>query len=170
MRGAGPGLVFALAFAAAAPAHGQTVHIVRHAEKAMTGADPGLTPEGQARAAALAELLTEAPDLILTSPALRTRLTAAPTAMRFERPVEAVPLDDGLDAHVAATVARLRALAPDQTALVVGHSNTAPLIARGLGVEAMDMADCEYDRRLIVTLSDAGAAVRAERYGAASDC
>jgi len=36
---------------------------------------------------------------------------------------------------------------------VVGHSNTIPLIARALGVEAADMRECEYDRLTRVDLN-----------------
>ena len=148
----------------------QTVYVVRHAEKVDAGADPVLSSEGQARAEALAALLDGPIDLILTSPLQRTRLTAGPTAERFSVDVRPVPLDGGIATHLEETVARIRSLRPDQTALVVGHSNTVPLIVRALGGEASDMPDCEYDRLTILTLSETGGAAAVRRYGAGSTC
>src|SRR5690606_38607015 len=99
-------LAAALTLLTATSAMAQTVIIVRHAEKADASADPVLSAAGQARAQALAAELAEAhPVLVLTSPLQRTILTGAPTAEHHSAPSEAVSLEGGGAAHIAATVA-----------------------------------------------------------------
>ena len=149
MRRTGRGLVAAaLSLLIAGPALAQTVILVRHAEKADASADPVLSDEGQARAAALAAALADAgPDHVFTSPLQRTQLTAAPTATAHGLRIEPVSLDGGGAAHIAAVAERVRAAPENAVVLVVGHSNTVPLIARALGYAgAADMPECEYDR------------------------
>lgn len=165
-------LATAVSLLTATTALAQTVYIVRHAEKADVSADPGLSEDGQARAQALADALRDAhPVLVLTSPLQRTIQTGAPTADYHSAPSEPVSLDGGGAAHVAATVARVRALPADATVLIVGHSNTVPLIARALGyAEAADMAECEYDRMTVVHLDGDETHGEVRRYGAASSC
>jgi broad specificity phosphatase PhoE len=156
---------------AASAASAQTVYIVRHAEKADASADPELSPAGQERAEALAAALREAhPSLVLTSPLKRTRLTAGPTADYHSAPVEVVSLAGGGAAHVEAAAARVRALPADAAVLIVGHSNTVPLIARALGGEATDMDECEYDRLIVLRLDGAQTQSVVRRYGAPSAC
>lgn len=158
---------------AASTAAAQTVIVVRHAEKADASADPLLSEAGQARARALAAQLTDAhPSVILTSPLQRTILTAAPTAEHHSVASEAVPLNGGVQAHLAAIVARVQALPEDATILIVGHSNTVPLIARALGyAEAADMPECEYDRLTTLHLLGEGRAhAIVSRYGEPTTC
>lgn len=166
-------LAAALMLAAALPAAAQTVVIVRHAEKVDSSADPLLSEAGQARARALAATLVDAhPSVILTSPLKRTVLTAAPTADYHSVTSEAVPLDDGLQAHLAAIVARVEAAPDDSTILIVGHSNTVPLIARALGyADAADMPECEYDRLTTLHLMGEGRAHGVvSRFGEPTTC
>lgn len=150
----------------------QTVYIVRHAEKADGGSDPMLSEAGLERADALATALREAhPDLILVSPMQRTALTAAPTAAHHGVTPVVVPFDDGVQGQVAATVARVRALPPEAVVLIVGHSNTAPLIARGLGyAEAADMPNCEFSRLTRLTLRGGSVMATVMPYGRRDDC
>lgn len=169
-------LAAALSLATVVPAMAQTVIIVRHAEKtdpaAGLDADPALSAAGQARAEALAAALADAhPSVILTSPLQRTILTAAPTADYHSATSEAVPLDGGVQAHVAATAARVRALPDDATVLIVGHSNTVPLIARALGhAEAADMPECEYDRMTRLKLAGDSVMAIVTTYGERTTC
>lgn len=165
-------LAAALTLLTASSAMAQTVYLVRHAEKADAGADPVLSEAGQVRAAALSAALAEAhPDHIFTSPLQRTRLTAAPTAGFHSATVEPVDLDGGAAAHVAAIAERVRALPDDAVVLIVGHSNTVPLIARALGfAEAADMPECEYDRMIVLHLMGAAAPGQVSRYGAPTSC
>jgi broad specificity phosphatase PhoE len=165
-------LAAALSLLTATSAMAQTVYIVRHAEKADASADPVLSAAGTERAGALAAALADAhPDLILISPLQRTALTAAPTAAYHSVTPAAVPFDGGTQGQIAATVARVRALPSDAVVLIVGHSNTVPLIARALGyAEAADMPECEFDRMTVLHLMGDGAHGQVSRYGAASTC
>lgn len=165
-------LATALSLLTAAPVLAQTVVIVRHAEKADASADPALSEAGRARAQALSAALRDAhPVLVLTSPLQRTIQTGAPTAEYHSAASEPVSLDGGGAAHVAATVARIRALPEDATVLVVGHSNTVPLIARALGyAEAADMPECEYDRMTVLHLMGDAAHGEVSRYGEPTTC
>jgi hypothetical protein len=106
------------------------VYATRHAEKWDTGADPGLTPEGVARAEALRDLLHDAPlDAVHATEWLRTQATAEPTAVdhglavitTFDPETELAPY--------------LLALDPAPTVLSVGHSYTVSDFLVGLGVD-----------------------------------
>ena len=166
-------LAAALSLLTAGSAMAQTVYLVRHAEKADASSDPVLSEAGQARAAALATALTDAhPGYVFTSPLQRTGLTAAPTADYHSTTPEAVSLDGGIQAHLAAIVARVEATPDDATILIVGHSNTVPLIARALGyAEAADMPECEYDRLTTLHLMGEGRAHGVvSRYGEPTTC
>ncbi|NJC41891.1 broad specificity phosphatase PhoE [Brevundimonas alba] len=166
-------LAAAITLLSATSALAQTVIIVRHAEKADASADPVLSEAGQARARALsAELADDHPSIILTSPLQRTRLTAAPTAEANSVISEAIALDGGVQAHLAAILARVEAAPDDAVILIVGHSNTVPLIARALGyTDAPDMPDCEYDRLITLHLLGEGRAHAIPgRYGASTTC
>ncbi|MGZ9113538.1 MAG: histidine phosphatase family protein [Brevundimonas sp.] len=165
-------LAAALSLLSVTSAMAQTVYLVRHAEKVDASADPVLSAAGQARAAALSAALAEAhPGHIFTSPLQRTRLTAAPTAAFHSVTVEPVGLDGGAAAHVATIAERVRALPDDAVVLIVGHSNTVPLIARALGyAEAADMPDCEYDRMTTLHLMGDAAHGQVSRYGAPATC
>ena len=117
----------ALLLLTALPAAAQEIILVRHAEKGSEP-DPGLTPDGQARAQELAKLLKATPPvMILTSPARRTQETAAPAAAQAGITAEVVPIPPGdMPAHVKQLAEKLSALKPGQVALVVGHSNSVP--------------------------------------------
>lgn len=165
-------LAAAVSLLTAGPALAQTVYLVRHAEKADAGSDPLLSEAGEARARALANVLSDVDvDLVLTSPLQRTRLTAALSAAAHATTPEVIGFDGGTPAHVAAVVARIRSMSDDDTVLVVGHSNTIPLIARALGyAEAADMPDCEYDRVTMLHLMGDAAHGMVSRYGAPTTC
>lgn len=165
-------LAAAISLLTAGSAMAQTVYIVRHAEKADASADPVLSAVGTERAGALAAALVDAhPGLILVSPLQRTALTAAPTAEYHDVTPTVVPFDGGAAGQVAATVARVRALPADAVVLIVGHSNTVPLIARALGyAEAADMPECEFDRLTVLHLMGDGAHGQVSRYGAPANC
>lgn len=165
-------LAAAVSLLAAASAAAQTVVIVRHAEKADASADPVLSEAGTARAEALAQRTRDLhPSVILTSPLQRTRLTAEPSARSHSVTPEAISLDGGGAAHVARIVERVRALSPDDSVLIVGHSNTVPLIARALGyAEAADMPECEYDRYTELKMQGGSVMAMVGTYGARTTC
>ncbi|MFI5075863.1 MAG: histidine phosphatase family protein, partial [Vicinamibacteria bacterium] len=80
MRILGPAVALLLTAAPYAAAQ-QAVIVVRHAEKADQTPDSALSPKGQVRAKALADLLRGAGVThVITSEYLRTRETAAPLA------------------------------------------------------------------------------------------
>lgn len=155
---------------AAQPAAAQTVILVRHAEKVDASADPLLSEAGLARAQALAAVTAQAGlSHVWSTPLQRTRLTAAPAAEAAGLTVQTLDLTGGGAAHIARTVETLRGLGADDVALVVGHSNTVPAIARALGVpNVADMSDCEYDRLYVIELKEGAARAVTGRYGAPS--
>ncbi|MBX9575915.1 MAG: histidine phosphatase family protein [Caulobacteraceae bacterium] len=156
---------------AAGAASAQTVVLVRHAEKADASRDPALSEAGARRAADLGAAFGDhGPELVVVSPLQRTFLTAVPTLDAFDPDMKVVTLDQGVEAHVAAVAAEVRSRPRDALILVVGHSNTVPLIARALGVEAADMPDCEYDRMTRIVLNGDVPTVAVTRYGSPSTC
>jgi broad specificity phosphatase PhoE len=145
-----PVLLAAWSFALAAqPA--RTVILVRHAERAGgTGADVGISDAGRRRAEALARMLADANvKRIYISEVPRTGQTAEPLASRLHIRPEVVPAKD-----IEGLVAKLRAGAPDEVVLVVGHSNTLPEIIKLLGGGSVPpIGDSEYDRLFVATLT-----------------
>lgn len=134
------------------------IFIVRHAEKvsgAGVGNDPGLLPEGRARAALLRQMLRDVPlAAVFTSQYQRTQLTAKPTADDHKLPLRVHP-----GAEMKSLADTLRADFKDQNVLVVGHINTAPELLKELGVELkLDIQDSEYDNLFLVTLDREGKA------------
>ena len=165
-------LFLALAFmlAGATMASAQTVIVVRHAEKTADSVDPGLSEAGQARAAELAQALSGAGVThVFVTPLARTRGTAAPTAQAAGLQSIDVDLGGGVSTHVGRIVEQVRALPQESVVLIVGHSNTVPAIVRGLGGEAAEMTECEYDRLTVLRLRDDGASTVRARYGAATE-
>jgi broad specificity phosphatase PhoE len=165
-------LATALSLLIVSPAFAKTVILVRHGEKADAGADPLLSEAGHARATALAEAIADArPSHVFTSTLKRTELTARPAAKFHSVTIEAVGMNGGAAAHVADTAARVRALPDEAVVLVVGHSNTIPLIARALGYKAAaDMPECEYDRLTVLDLHNDRATAVVGRYGTPTTC
>jgi broad specificity phosphatase PhoE len=157
-------LVLATVFiAVVTPLDGQTVAstivvLVRHAEKATSPEDPGLTEGGRARAEALAEALRDARvDAVITSHYERTRKTAEPVAAA--RHLTPVLIRAGTDtsAHVREVAAAVRSQAAGGLVLVVGHTNTIPPIIAALGGPQLpDICDGEYARLFTLVLPPGG--------------
>ncbi|QCU72480.1 histidine phosphatase family protein [Luteimonas yindakuii] len=104
--------------------------VVRHAEKAAAPADdPPLSEAGRARAQALATLLADVPlSAIYSTPTRRTRETARPVAAA--KGLEVREYDGGKPPTETVTVLHLRHVG--QQVLVVGHSNTVPMLVSTL--------------------------------------
>ena len=166
-------LATALTLVTAGSAMAQTVILVRHAEKADASSDPVLSELGQRRAMDLAVALSDS-DLthVFTSPLQRTVLTARPAAEAHAINPEAISFEGGTEAHILRIAERIRGLPDDAVVLVVGHSNTVPLIARALGETGpSEMAECEYDRLTILSVEDDGDSPAViGRYGAPANC
>jgi broad specificity phosphatase PhoE len=158
---------FMLAACASAPfaePDDQHIYLVRHAEK-EPGRDPQLTPDGRARAAALATRLSKAKlSTIYSTNLRRTTQTAGPIALATEIPVifyDPSQLDE--------FASQLRTQSGN--ILVVGHSNTTPILAAALGGEAGApiIEATEYDRLYVLTIKDGNVTTEIERYGAPSE-
>jgi 2,3-bisphosphoglycerate-dependent phosphoglycerate mutase len=158
-------MIFAVALVAAVvvwklgTSDSTTLVVIRHAEKDLAGGgDPGLSPEGTARAALLAHMFAgNAPvgrlDAIYVSPTVRTQATAAPLASALNlTPV--VSADEGPKA-----LAR-RALHEHAggRVLIVGHSVTVPAIVTELtgNHDIPIMGESEYGTMYIVTVPRIG--------------
>ncbi len=159
-----------------------TVILVRHAEKvddisANPAADPVLSAAGIVRAEALAAALKDAGVTnIITTSLQRTILTAKPIAASRRITPQVMTIErNGLKQHIDAVVAAVRAptLTKNAVVLVVGHSNTVPLIVAALGGPTIpQMCESDYSS-MFVLMPDATGGVRLIRsqYGqlAASD-
>jgi broad specificity phosphatase PhoE len=157
--------------AAPAPVAARTVYLVRHAEKGTEPAnDPPLTAAGQARAQALAVALADAGvRSVLTTQLLRTRETARPLAEKLGLQGQVVGVSGAAKAHAEAVAAAVKSQ-PAGAVLVVGHSNTVPLIIEALGGPAMPMiCDSQYANLYVVQLwADGKVTLARTEYGARS--
>lgn len=141
-RAAGGGLGLLLAILLCAPAAAlDAVYLVRHAEKSEgwpqdrdLDAFWPLSPAGQVRAEFLASRLENAGiAAVYTSRTTRTLSTGLPLANRTRVSIAA---DDGsiLPEKMNAFLAEVRGKHPgDKAVLIVGHSNTIPLLLLRLG-------------------------------------
>jgi len=126
------------------------IFIVRHAEKASTGdKDPDLSPEGQKRANALADILK---DSYITSVFVtefkRTQETGTPAARGAHLTPTVVPANE-----IGALLNKLRAL--NGNALVVGHGNTIPDLLKALGIATpISIHDDDYSEIFVVLVGD----------------
>jgi phosphohistidine phosphatase SixA len=149
----------ALAVPAAAQ---QTIFLVRHAERADSGAgvapmmdtDPELSEKGRARAEALASILEDAGiTAIYTTQYKRTLQTAEPLAKALGLKPIVVDAKD-----TASLVAKLQA---GGSALVVGHSNTVGGVIKQLGIaEPVTIGDQDYDHLFVVVRAEKPVLVR----------
>ena len=137
------------------------VIVVRHAEKAaVEGSDPPLSEAGVRRAQELARIAEEAGvTAVYTTQFRRATETARPLATRLNitsTPVEATRENAGT---YAATLARdILTRHEGQTVMVIGHSNTVPMIVEALGGRrpaAIDDAT-EFDRIFVVIVRRPG--------------
>ena len=149
------------------------IYVVRHAEKAAAPADdPPLTERGQARAAALARVLHDAPiGAVIVTQRQRTALTAAPTVLRHGATLHVIAFGaDGMPAHAQRVADSARALAArtGRGVLVVGHSNTVGLVVRALGGPVVgELCDSQHATLFSVLPQRGGVATTRASYGAA---
>jgi broad specificity phosphatase PhoE len=142
--------------AAQAASETTTIFLVRHAERASDDPqDPGLTPEGIARAQELARILGDAGlTAVWSTPFRRTMDTARPIATKAGVDIQT---DDPRDQAAMQTfVERLKT--GSGRVLVSGHSNTTPALVEALGGDPVAaLPETEYDRLYIVTIGPDGA-------------
>ncbi len=110
---------------------GSTVILVRHAERYHEPGDPSLTPEGAARAERLAALFGDKGGTpvarVFSSEVRRTHDTAEPLAHKLGLPVTVVPAKD-----MTGLLSQIRAASREGASVVVGHSNTVPMLVSQL--------------------------------------
>lgn len=142
-----------------------TVILVRHAEKMKIHGndDPGLTAQGEERAAELARALGSAGvTAVFASQYKRTYLTAEPVAKKLGLKVQQVNAD-----KTAELVDHLLKEHAGKTSLVVGHSDTVPEIIAALGGPKLpELGDNEYDSLFILTRSNGQTSVTKLKFGA----
>ncbi len=153
-----------------------TVVLVRHADRLDSSPNTNLSAAGLTRAQALAEVAGEARVVaIFTTDFCRTAQTAQPLAGLLALPLNVqqsnnpaaglgncnpaitVPVN-GLPAQVSSVadlVDHIMGEHAGQVVLVVGHSDTVPLMVEDLGDGAfspVQIGSAEYDRLFIVTV------------------
>ncbi|MEQ8471064.1 MAG: phosphoglycerate mutase family protein [Marinoscillum sp.] len=131
-----------------------TFILMRHAEKVADGTeDPVLTPEGEARAERLKNMLaSQDVKAIFSTPYKRTKLTVEPLAEHKSLDIqEYQPFTKGfiselLEKHTGGTV------------VISGHSNTIPLMVNELiGADKFEqLTEDDYNDLFIVTVMKAG--------------
>lgn len=137
-----------------------TIVLVRHAEKQLGAiSDAPLTPEGEQRAARLAQMFGDAEAYgrignIYVSDTRRSQQTAAGLAQRLS--LTPVIVEGKSDAKALAR--RVMRENRGGRALIVGHSNTVPqLVAALAGVENVPaMGEEEFDTVYFVTVPTIG--------------
>jgi phosphohistidine phosphatase SixA len=130
----------------------RTIFLVRHAEKSGADSDT-LSPAGEKRAECLAKMLKDANiKTIYVTDAKRTQQTAAPLAKALKLTPTILPAKD------PNTLIRDLFYGSGGDILVVGHSDTLPFIlARIKAGTVPAIADNEYDRLFVVTISESAA-------------
>ena len=144
-----------------ATANSTVIIVIRHAEKVVQdgGMDPPLSEAGEARAALLARMFGDATkpghiDAIYVTPTLRNRMTAAPLAARLGVTPTVTPSDDP-----TALANRVLREHPGGRILVVGHSDTVPVIAAALsGASVPPIGADEYGTMYIIIVPRIGQA------------
>ena len=132
-----------------------TIYLVRHAEKELSTddpKDPPLTPCGEQRAAGLEVFLSSVQlDAVYSSDYARTRSTAQPVAQN--RNMETRLYDHKKPEEFAKLL-----LERGENALVVGHSNSTPVLAGLLVGEELEPIDESIYNRIyqVVIIKDKG--------------
>jgi broad specificity phosphatase PhoE len=146
------------------------VLLVRHAEKASDAEDSPLTEAGARRAQALVGVAEGAGvSAIYSTQFRRNRDTAQPLSDRLKLAVTELPIPDLQNSgDYGKTLARdITEKHAGQTVLVIGHSNTIPLVLEALTNQPSPVKGAEYSDLFIVTVPPSGPArlIKAQ-YGA----
>ena len=132
-----------------------TIIFVRHAEKAAEPADdPSLSAAGRQRVAELTRQLRDADvvagiDAIYSTPFRRTQETAQPIADALDLPINTYD-----PADTEAVLENILREHKGKIILVVGHSNTVPVLIANLGASKNVPAihEDEYDNIYIISI------------------
>ncbi len=141
------------------------VYLVRHTEKVTdVESDPPLSAMGAARAVSLARDLASAGiDRVLSTPFERTRATATPFAQQKDIKIESMEVS-GLEAHIEEMASIVEA-SPGLKFLIVGHSNTVPLVIARLGGPQIEINEDQYGDLFVLTIDESSVEFRRQRYG-----
>ena len=139
-----------------------TVVLIRHAEKQVGAiSDAPLAPEGEVRAARLAQMFGDASEFgrlqkIYVTDTRRTQQTAAGVAQRLTLTPDIVTVKSSSRDLASRVLKENRG----GLALVVGHSNTIPEIVAALARrdDVPPIADDEFDTLYVVTVPTIGRA------------
>ena len=132
-----------------------TIIFVRHAEKVATPANnPSLSPAGRQRVAELTRQLVDADvvagiDAIYSTPYKRTQETVRPLADALNLPINNYDASD--TEEVLTTILKKH---KGKIILVVGHSNTVPVLIFNLGAskKVPPIDENEYDNIYIISI------------------
>ena len=132
-----------------------TIIFVRHAEKVVdAGDDPSLSPAGNRRAAELARQMVDADvvagvDALYATKFKRSRETVEPLAKALGLEINEYDAED--TEGVLETILRTH---KGKIILVVGHSDTSPLLIADLGASknVPPIADNEYDNIYLISI------------------
>jgi broad specificity phosphatase PhoE len=126
---------------------GHRIYFVRHAEKStQPPRDPDLTDIGKQRAESLSRILrSKGVNSIYSTDTRRTRQTAEPLSR-----LQGIPIQ--LYSNDTAQRFLYQLLDREQSALVVGHSNTVLSMLKGLGLtpSIKEIPDGDYDNLFVV--------------------
>jgi len=132
-----------------------TIIFVRHAEKAASGGnDPELSPAGERRVAELTRQMLYADviqgvDAIYSTPYKRTQQTVQPLADALDLPVNTYAASDTEE-----VLEKILKRHKGKVILVVGHSNTLPVLIANLGASKRvpPIAEDEYDNVYVIAI------------------
>ena len=146
------------------------VFLVRHTERELAGEDPPLTPQGEARAQALAAALRDAGiTAIVTTQWRRARDSAKPLAAILRITPEVVPVYEGKAAENSLAVAEAVRRRKNQTVLVVGHITVTGVIAALGGPRLPTICDNVFSDLFQFTPAAGEAGLVHLHYGAVED-
>ena len=146
-----------------------TYILLRHAEKDTSAAgsttmtaDPPLAPKGELRAQNLLKVLEAyQPDVIYSTNYNRTRSTATPLSKKFNKEIQLY------DPKALSAFAEQLLHMQGKTIVVVGHSNTTPVLVNLLLKENgkyPNLDDSDYSHLWIVTITDGKAVAKMVAY------
>jgi broad specificity phosphatase PhoE len=144
---------------------GSRIYLVRHGEKAQ-GEDPPLSPGGIKRAGDLFRVLKDQGirRIYLTD---YTRSVQTADSLRIRLDIDTVYY--GVDASCDDLLSKIAANGDqDKAILIIGHSNTIPLLIRTLGVAGYPRGNIpadEYDNLFLVRFIHGKAELKREKYG-----
>jgi len=145
-----------------------TIILLRHAEKDTTiqgsttmNANPPLSEKGKHRAIRLiSELKNYHPDLIYSTDYIRTKSTIQPIAQKFNKEILIYNVKE------QSKLANELLAIENKTIIVVGHSNTIPLLANMIMQQNLFtlMDDNDYKHYWIITIKNGKATACIKEY------